>query len=293
MKSARLNAFILVVLLLLYPSCSFAEIKPLPTIFSDECPVVHADIPQKGEKELKHVFSIATPDSNAFTQDAAVEIAMDVLLKQSAVIEKTPQSPDHYNFLLLEVEDRAISYVAHYVELSQESPAAYAWIITFFIADTSVYVGTVTVSSPAGEVIESSFGFIQQVTEIWEQEKGSEFFWSIEDQYLFDQLYKKRSWNYKPALPDEQDIPQDVALKYAIEAVAQKYNLSPQLLQEEYLLSTKFCYIDAREPSSRIWRVCFRKLDSATQQYELLYFVDISAIDGSILDVNNNTSGLG
>lgn len=293
MKSARLNSFILVVLLLLYPSCSFAEIKPLPTIFSDASPAVHADMPQMGVKELKHVFSIATPDSNALPQDAAMEIAMDVLLNQSAVIEKSPQSSDHYNFLLLEVEDRAISYVAHYVELSQVSPAAYAWIITFFVADTPFYVGTVTVSSPAGEVIESSFGFIQQVTKIWEQEKGSEFFWSIEDQYLFDQLYKKRSWNYKPALPDEQDIQQDVALKYAIEAVAQKYNLSPQLLQEEYLLSTKFCYIDAREPSSRIWRVAFRKLDPMTQQYELLYFVDISAIDGSILDVNNNTSGLG
>ena len=293
MKSARLNSFILVVLLLLYPSCSFAEIKPLPTIFSDECPAVHADMPKMGAKELKHVFSIATPDSNALPQDAAMEIAMDVLLNQSAVIEKSPQSSDHYNFLLLEVEDRAISYVAHYVELSQVSPAAYAWIITFFVADTPFYVGTVTVSSPAGEIIESSFGFIQQVTEIWEQEKGSEFFWSIEDQYLFDQLYKKRSWNYKPALPDEQDIQQDVALKHAIEAVAQKYNLSPQLLQEEYLLSTEFCYIDAREPSSRIWRVAFRKLDPMTQQYELLYFVDISAIDGSILDVNNNTSGLG
>ena len=153
MKYARFSSLILVVLFLLYPSYSFAEIQPITTEFSDAYSVVNADMSQTGEKKLKHVFSITAPDSNALTLDSAVEIAMDVLLRQSTVIEKSPQSSDHYNFLLLEVEDRAISYIAHYVELSQTSPAAYAWVITFLVADTSLYVGTVTVSSPAGEVI--------------------------------------------------------------------------------------------------------------------------------------------
>ena len=150
-----------------------------------------------------------------------------------------------------------------------------------------------TVASPDGEVIETSFGFIQQVVEIWEREKGPEFFWSIEDQYLFDQLYRNRGWNYRPALPDERDIPQDAAVAAAMEAVAQMYNLSPRLLEEEYLLSTQFCYMDARDPSSKIWRIAFRELDPATQTYALLYAVDISAADGTIVDMNDNTSGQG
>ena len=293
MGAVRLGSFLLVILLVLYPSGSFSEIKPTATMLSDAHVDVNADMPKTLEKELKHEFSLATPDKHALTSDAAVQTAMDVLLGQNAVIERNPQNPDHYNFLLLEVEDRALSHIAHYVELSQGSPAAYAWIVTFFVADTPFYVGTVTVASPGGAVIETSFGFIQQVTEIWEQEKGSEFFWSIEDQYLFDQLYKNRSWNYKPTLPDEHDIPQDVAVAAAMDAVAQKYNLSLQLLQEEYLLSTQFCYVDARDPSSKIWRIAFRKLDPSTQQYALLYAVDVSAKDGSILEINNNTSGLG
>ena len=50
-----------------------------------------------------------------------------------------------------------------------------------------------------------------------------------------------------------------------IHILAQMYNLSPRLLEEEYLLSTRFCYMDARDPSSKIWRIemCIR--DSSTR----------------------------
>lgn len=294
MGAVRSGSFLLTILLVLYPLGAFSEIiKPTTAMFSDAHADVNADISGTLEKEWKHEFSMATPSPDALTPDAAVEIAMDALLSRNAVIERNPQNPDHYDFLLLEVEDRALSYMAHYVAFSRGSPAAYAWIVTFFIEDTPFYVGTVTVASPDGEVIETSFGFIQQVVEIWEREKGPEFFWSIEDQYLFDQLYRNRGWNYRPALPDERDIPQDAAVAAAMEAVAQMYNLSPRLLEEEYLLSTQFCYMDARDPSSKIWRIAFRELDPATQTYALLYAVDISAADGTIVDMNDNTSGQG
>lgn len=293
MRAVRSGSFLLTILLVLYPLGSFSENKPTAAMFSDTHAAVNADISGTLEKEWKHEFSMDTPGPDALTSDAAVEIAMEVLLSQNAVIERNPQNPDHYNFLLLEVEDRALSYMAHYVALRRGSQSAHAWIVTFFIEDTPFYVGTVTVASPDGEVIETSFGFIRQVVEIWEREKGPEFFWSIEDQYLFDQLYHNRSWNYQPALPDEQDLPQEAAVAGALEAVAQTYKLSPQVLQEEYLLSTQLCYVDARDPSSKIWRIAFRKLDPATQTYALLYAVDISAADGSIVDINNNPSGHG
>lgn len=57
---------------------------------------------------------------------------MDALLSRNAVIERNPQNPDHYDFLLLEVEDRALSYMAHYVAFSRGSPAALCVDCYFF-----------------------------------------------------------------------------------------------------------------------------------------------------------------
>lgn len=121
MGAVRSGSFLLTILLVLYPLGAFSEIiKPTTAMFSDAHADVNADISGTLEKEWKHEFSMATPSPDALTSDAAVEIAMDALLSRNAVIERNPQNPDHYDFLLLEVEDRALSYMAHYVASAGE-----------------------------------------------------------------------------------------------------------------------------------------------------------------------------
>ena len=137
MRAVRSGSFLLTILLVLYPLGSFSENKPTAAMFSDTHAAVNADISGTLEKEWKHEFSMDTPGPDALTSDAAVEIAMEVLLSQNAVIERNPQNPDHYNFSLLEVEDRALSYMAHYVALSREMPAAHAWICLLYTSDAA------------------------------------------------------------------------------------------------------------------------------------------------------------
>ena len=89
MGAVRSGSFLLTILLVLYPLGAFSEIiKPTTAMFSDAHADVNADISGTLEKEWKHEFSMATSSPDALTSDAAVEIAMDVLLSQNAVIER-------------------------------------------------------------------------------------------------------------------------------------------------------------------------------------------------------------
>lgn len=239
-------------------------------------------------------IALSTPTTVDLTEQSAVTIAQELFLQQADVIKPSSVSSFLFDFPKLEVEGEELATHSTFVTLKRaSSETTSAWVVSFFVKDLNAFAGYVTVESPSGQVIDTAFDYLLQVTAMWEKTKGEDFFWSIEDKYLFQQLFTMPGSGLRRVLPDVNDISQEQATTIAITAVAKQYGVSKSSLRQDYQID---CNLDLQRKGDhyeRTWCIIFRHYDENAKKYPQDYRVDILSIDGSILLIEESGSGLG
>ena len=230
----------------------------------------------------------AVPTAEDLSRAEALAIAMEQLAARTDVL--APAGENLYDFPLYGIEDRALEHRETFVTLADGSAA---WIVSFAPADLPVFAGAVTVASPGGEVLEAVLGEESALTKRWETERGPRWFWSLEDRALYDRLYVSTSMSVS-VLPEEGDLPQEEALAIAREAIAQACGIQPETLDQEYRLDMELCLCSLQSAEKeRVWNVCFRQLNPQSGNWDLCYWADILADDGTVYQAGDNAGGNG
>ena len=202
--------------------------------------------------------------TNDLPMNDAIKIA------QSAACEKR-------NTTLTDIADETIK--ANFVLLENGQKA---WIVTLF--DDASHDPTdisVLISSPDGTIVDlqtTQIGYFKTIRDMWQEKLGDAGAWSLEMKAMYSRLYTAHS-DY--TLPDETMIQQEEATVIALKEIPNVISIDQVLYSFSYNSS-------AHEANEQyVWRIIF--VSNGIKRYQ----VNLSAIDGSVLDVIPLHEGLG
>lgn len=111
-------------------------------------------------------IALSIPASDDLAEQVAVAIAEELFLQQRDVIQ--PDSASTFDFPKLEVENREFTTHSTFVTLKkQNSETTSAWVVSFFVKDLNAFAGYAAVASPSGEIIDTGFDYLLQITARW------------------------------------------------------------------------------------------------------------------------------
>ncbi len=152
------------------------------------------------------------------------------------------------------------------------------WIVTIFDLTNFSDGWCITLDASDGDLLSmetTTIGYFDIIHMQWEQEKGPEALWSLEDKLLFDTLYTMQP-TY--GLPMEGDLSQFDALMKAMAAVG-------VTSASEYQVG--YGYLMGAGETSGVWEVWFMQGD------EMIYKVNLDAMSGEILLIEPDEEGNG
>ncbi len=213
-----------------------------------------------------YVFPVAltTPAETDITKEAAIAVAQSEIERRKAL---TAGEIDTY-----EIQ-------AAFVTLENGENA---WVVAAENVENNYLRGTALILSAAeGRVIdyqqEDNGGLIIAMMEQWQQRLGDKGAWSLEVQQLFHTLYGAG----QNAIPGPEHISQEEATRIALSA------LSKPPKKPEFQYSFKHYTQADTAWDEYTWYVTI--LENGVKKYQ----VNISAIDGRVIDVFDLGNGLG
>lgn len=233
----------------------------------------------------EYVYQLKAPGALDISANDAAQIALRHTMEQGNCILLS-EDGNTYDFPMLELERRPVHCKATFVSILEQD----AWVISFFPEDLPVLAAAVTVASPSGEIVDATFGYTITMQWKWEEEKGTYYFWSNEDKYMFDMLYANPAQETVHVLPEESDLPLERTKQIACEAVAAKYAVPLESASSDFILEDELVSIDGHQ---RQWQIFFRKENSSGEDYDLFYWVYMDAVTGEVVTVDENVGGLG
>ncbi|MBQ8555072.1 MAG: PepSY domain-containing protein [Clostridia bacterium] len=154
-------------------------------------------------------------------------------------------------------------------ELVQMSDGSHRWVVSIFDLTNYTDAWCIEVDALSGEVLQkttTSYGFFVDMYARWEQAKGINALWSLEDKMLYDTLYSIQPMY---SLPLETDMTHGEALEKAIAAL-EMTNAAEYKIGYGYMMG-----IGEGEVNG-VWEVYF------VQNDEMVYKVNLDAVTGEI-----------
>ncbi len=202
--------------------------------------------------------------TNDLSMSDAIQIA------QSEACEKR-------NTTLKDIADETVKASFVLLENGQK-----AWVVTLF--DDALQDPTdisVLISSPDGEILDvhtTSIGYFKSIRNRWQEKMGDADTWNLEMKALFDSLYTMHD---DSVIPDETMIQQEQATSIALQEI-------PGDLAVDQILYDLSYNSSARKENERcVWRITI--VSKGIKRFQ----VNLSAIDGAVLDVISLCEGLG
>jgi hypothetical protein len=216
-----------------------------------------------------YIFPVefATPATTDISMKDAILIAkIEVTQQQRLTPGFIDQCPITANFVTLE-------------------NAETAWIVTIF-GDKSPYwtETSLTISSSDGIVIEyherGSSLDVEFYKQWWMPRKGEREAWSLEDRAIFHTLYS-HPLTTQHTIPGDGMLSQEEAISIALSAVPQTFS------KPDFQFSFTHTPTESGTSNEYVWRITI--LENGEKRFQ----VNLSAIDGVILDVFGMGKGLG
>lgn len=202
--------------------------------------------------------------SNDLSMNEAIQIAQSVACeKRSTTMTDIADETIKANFVLLDNGQNA-------------------WVVTLF--DDAFQDPTdlsVLISSPDGAILDvqtTNIGYFKTIRDRWQEKMGDADTWSLEVKALFDRLYTMHD-DY--AVPDDTMIQQEQAASIALQ------QLPNDLSVDQVLYDFSFNSSAEKKSEQYVWRITI--VSEGIKRYQ----VNLSAIDGSVLDVFSLSEGLG
>jgi len=157
-----------------------------------------------------------------------------------------------------------------------------AWVVTLF--DDAFQDPTdisVLISSPDGVILDvqtTNIGYFKLIRNRWQEKMGDADTWNLEMKALFDRLYTMHD-DY--VIPDETMIQQEQAASIALQKIPDDLSVDQILYDSSYHSSAR------KENEQYVWRITI--VSNGIKRFQ----VNLSAIDGAVLDVISLCKGLG
>ena len=157
-----------------------------------------------------------------------------------------------------------------------------AWVVTLF--DDAFWDPTdisILISSPDGAILDvqtTNIGYFKTIRDRWQEKMGDADTWPLEMKALFDKLYTVHG---DSAVPDDTMIQQEQAASIALREIPDDLSVDQILYGFSFNSSAE----ETRE--QYVWRITI--VSEGRKRYQ----VNLSAIDGSVLDVFSLDEGLG
>lgn len=157
-----------------------------------------------------------------------------------------------------------------------------AWVVTLF--DDAFRDPTdisILISSPDGAILDvqtTNIGYFKTIRDRWQEKMGDADTWPLEMKALFDKLYTVHG---DSAVPDDTMIQQEQAAGIALQEIPDDLSVDQILYGFSFNSSAE----ETRE--QYVWRITI--VSEGRKRYQ----VNLSAIDGSVLDVFSLDEGLG
>lgn len=157
-----------------------------------------------------------------------------------------------------------------------------AWVVTLF--DDAFRDPTdisILISSPDGAILDvqtTNIGYFKTIRDRWQEKMGDADTWPLEMKALFDKLYTVHG---DSAVPDDTMIQQEQAAGIALREIPDDLSVDQILYGFSFNSSAE----ETRE--QYVWRITI--VSEGRKRYQ----VNLSAIDGSVLDVFSLDEGLG
>ena len=157
-----------------------------------------------------------------------------------------------------------------------------AWVVTLF--DDAFQDPTdisILISSPDGAILDvqtTNIGYFKTIRDRWQEKMGDADTWSLEMKALFNRLYTVHD---DFAVPDDTMIQQEQAASIALREIPDDLSV------DQILYSFSFNSSAEETREQYVWRITI--VSEGRKRYQ----VNLSAIDGSVLDVFSLDEGLG
>lgn len=157
-----------------------------------------------------------------------------------------------------------------------------AWVVTLF--DDAFQDPTdisILISSPDGAILDvqtTNIGYFKTIRDRWQEKMGDADTWPLEMKALFDKLYTVHG---DSAVPDDTMIQQEQAASIALREIPDDLSV------DQILYSFSFNSSAEETREQYVWRITI--VSEGRKRYQ----VNLSAIDGSVLDVFSLDEGLG
>lgn len=206
---------------------------------------------------------------SAFTSD---DLSMNeaIQIAQSVACQKR-------NISVTDIADETIK--ASFVLLDNGQTA---WVVTLF--DDAFQDPTdisILISSPDGAILDvqtTNIGYFKTIRDRWQEKMGNADTWSLEMKALFNKLYTVHD---DFAVPDDTMIQQEQAASIALREIPDDLSV------DQILYSFSFNSSAEETREQYVWRITI--VSEGRKRYQ----VNLSAIDGSVLDVFSLDEGLG
>jgi hypothetical protein len=206
---------------------------------------------------------------SAFTSD---DLSMNeaIQIAQSVACQKR-------NISVTDIADETIK--ASFVLLDNGQTA---WVVTLF--DDAFQDPTdisILISSPDGAILDvqtTNIGYFKTIRDRWQEKMGDADTWSLEMKALFNRLYTVHD---DFAVPDDTMIQQEQAASIALREIPDDLSV------DQILYSFSFNSSAEETREQYVWRITIES------EGKKRYQVNLSAIDGSVLDAFSLDEGLG
>ena len=221
---------------------------------------------------MASAYADAVPLPKALTAFTSNDLSMSeaIQMAQSVACEKRKTT-------MTDIADETIK--ASFVLLDNGQTA---WVVTLF--DDAFQDPTdisILISSPDGAILDvqtTNIGYFKTIRDRWQEKMGDADTWSLEMKALFNRLYTVHD---DFAVPDDTMIQQEQAASIALREIPDDLSVDQSLYSFSFNSSAE----ETRE--QYVWRI------TIVSEGKKRYLVNLSAIDGSILDVFSLDEGLG
>ena len=221
---------------------------------------------------MASAYADAVPLPKALTAFTSNDLSMSeaIQMAQSVACEKRKTT-------MTDIADETIK--ANFVLLDNGQNA---WVVTLF--DDAFREPTdisLLISSPDGAILDvqaTNIGYFKTIRDRWQEEMGDADTWTLEKKALFDKLYTAHDAS---AVPDDTMIQQEQAASIALQEIPN------DLPVDQVLYDLSFNSSAEKKSEQYVWRITI--VSEGRKRYQ----VNLSAIDGSVLDVFSLSEGLG
>ena len=221
---------------------------------------------------MASAYADAVPLPKALTAFTSNDLSMSeaIQMAQSVACEKRKTT-------MTDIADETIK--ASFVLLDNGQTA---WVVTLF--DDAFQDPTdisILISSPDGAILDvqtTNIGYFKTIRDRWQEKMGDADTWSLEMKALFNRLYTVHD---DFAVPDDTMIQQEQAASIALREIPDDLSV------DQILYSFSFNSSAEETREQYVWRITI--VSEGRKRYQ----VNLSAIDGSVLDVFSLDEGLG